>query len=116
MPSLEHFTMKKRSMCPESLGTVRTVTLDAREIVSTRRFLTIHRLEGRRRRGGSITPDLIEIAGVFFCIDGHHKIRRAADRGESILCRVLLTEDPKLAEIFSSMSHVLIYLLLIESR
>ena len=67
--------------------------VDPQIIYGTRPFLTAERLKGIRRKGSKEFPQLIETEATYYCIDGHHKVRRAIDNGlPSILCEVAHTK------------------------
>lgn len=73
--------------------------VDPQLIYGTRPFLTSERLKGIRRKGSKELPQLVETNDTFYCIDGHHKVRRAIDNGQpSILCEVAHTRSSILEE------------------
>ncbi len=68
--------------------------INPQTIYGTRPFLTAERLNGIRRKGSKEFPQLIETNDTHYCIDGHHKIRRAIENGAtSILCEVAHTRS-----------------------
>jgi len=74
-------------------------SFDPKILIATRSFLTLDRLVGRRRRGSVLLPDIIGANGVFYAIDGHHKIWRdiAANINE-VECRFKNCESVLMAQ------------------
>lgn len=106
MPYLEQFI---RCEPTESIGEVIVDNIEVTEVIATRRFLTQDRLKGVRRRGGQEFPNVVNYGTYLYCIDGHHKIRRALDSGITTLtCRILITENSQIGLKLSRMNHGLI--------
>lgn len=85
------------------------MSVDPRIIISTRKFLTAKRLEGKKRRASQLHPQLIVIEGNYYCIDGHHKIRRAFDSGDGFIqCKVYSTQNTRVAAAVLGMASGLI--------
>ncbi len=85
MPSLQQFLRKQHVKTQE----INYGYLDPNTIMGTRLFLTGDGLEGRRTRSSRPNPQVISLRGEHYCIDGHHKVRRAVEGGESsILCEI----------------------------
>lgn len=88
---------------------VQYLLVDPSEILATRPFLTNERMEGKVRRGSNMFPELIHAAGNYYCIDGHHKVRRALDAGENkIMCEVYDVESSRLQQSLMKIASGLI--------
>lgn len=85
MPSLQEFL---RAQHVSDISIYKT-HLDPNSIIGTRPFLTQKGMGGRRTRSSRPNPQVVLNGGGYYCIDGHHKVRRAIEEREpSILCEI----------------------------
>ena len=109
MPPIERFVHQHTGRDHTQLGEIALEVVSFNLILSTRPFLTIERLQGRQRRHGFEFPQLVLTDGLYFCADGHHKIRRQLDENiDEGFCRILTTSDRVLIQKLRRMNHGLI--------
>lgn len=100
MVNIEKFVYKNARISRENLPEITLQKIDPRFVIGCRESLTKDRFfYPTRRRGSREYPDIIIYQNNMYCIDGHHKIRRAIDNNVSmILARVLVTDNSLLGE------------------
>lgn len=106
MPSIEKVVYEVLKCDAEQVGELCQQYISVDKAISTRPFLSHDRMEGRVRRASREFPELISVRKLNFVIDGHHKLRRAFDRGDSSLySTVLFTDNELLAIYLYKISH-----------